>query len=155
MNLDELDCQIIREVQSNFPVTSRPFAALGERLGRDEAEVLARIRRLQDNGVIREIGPVFDLRRLGYISTLCAAKVEPAALDAVVAVINRFPEVTHNYLREHALNVWFTLVADSQERIAAVLDAVRHTDGVVGLFSLPAERVFKIRVRFEAPGNTS
>ena len=155
MSMDNLDRQIIEVVQNEFPIEPRPFQALAERLGTTEQEVLARIAKLQEQRVIREIGPVFELKRLGYISTLCAAKVAAEAAENVAGFLNEFAEVTHNYLRAHEYNIWFTLIASSQERIEEILERVRGHEGVADAVSLPAERTFKIAVNLPAGGSDS
>jgi DNA-binding Lrp family transcriptional regulator len=149
MSLDDLDRKILDRVQSDFPLVSRPFQALAKELGCTEEEILRRIRRMEGEGTIRRIGPIFEIQRLGFTSTLCAAKVSPALIDSVAEYINHFPEVTHNYLRENEYNVWFTLVAPSEERIATILEEIRHRGGVAEVASLPAERTFKINAHLK------
>ena len=148
MTLDDADRKILDAIQRGFPLESRPFAALAERIGSTEGEVLDRIRRLTGDGIIREVGPVFDLKRLGHTSTLCAAQAAPDCVENVAGFINAFPEVTHNYLRDHAFNIWFTLIASSPERIDAILERIRIVPGVLNVMSLPAQRTFKIEVFF-------
>ena len=115
--LDDLDRAILNEIQSHFPIESRAYAEVGRRVGASEEEVLARVSAMTDAGVIRRIGANFTSRKLGYTSTLCAARVPEDRLDRFVAVVNRYPGVTHNYLRRHRYNVWFTLIAESEERL--------------------------------------
>jgi DNA-binding Lrp family transcriptional regulator len=99
------------------------------------------------NGVIRRIGANFTSRKLGYTSTLCAAHVPPEQLDRFVEAVNHYPGVTHNYLRRHYFNVWFTLIAESLERLDQILADISAASGVEVL-SLPAQEVFKIKVDF-------
>jgi len=146
--LDELDWRILESIQADFPVDRRPFQVMAEQLASTETEVLERVRRMSEAGIIRQLGPVFNIRGIGFASTLCAASVEPSALEAVAAAVNAYDETTHNYLREHAFNMWFTLVAPSRERIDAILEDVRQLPGVRELISLPAEKMFKIKVHF-------
>jgi DNA-binding Lrp family transcriptional regulator len=146
--LDDLDRAILNEIQSHFPLVSRPYAEMGKRVGATEAEVLARVQALHDAGVIRRIGANFTSRKLGYTSTLCAARVPPENLERFASVVNRYPGVTHNYLRKHRYNVWFTLIAESPERLAEILEKIRENSGVTEILSLPAKEVFKIRVDF-------
>lgn len=153
MTLDDLDRELLERVQAAFPIEARPFQALAEQVGSTEEDVLARIQRLQSQGVIRQLGPVFDLKRLDHISTLCVARVAPEHVEAVAALVNGFSEVTHNYLREHVYNLWFTVIAPSEERIEAILQIIRAADGVEDVVSLPAERTFKIDVRFATAGD--
>src|SRR5512141_1181267 len=99
--LDDLDKAILNEIQSHFPVVSRPYEEVGGRVGASEAEVVRRVRALMASGVIRRVGANFTSRKLGYTSTLCAAHVPEELLARFVEVVNRYPGVTHNYLRRH------------------------------------------------------
>jgi siroheme decarboxylase len=146
--LDDLDRAILNEIQSHFPLVPRPYEEMGRRVGATEAEVLARVKNLHEAGIIRRIGANFTSRKLGYTSTLCAARVAPESLERFAAVVNRYPGVTHNYLRKHRYNVWFTLIAESQERLAKILEEIREASGAEEILSLPAKEVFKIKVDF-------
>jgi DNA-binding Lrp family transcriptional regulator len=146
--LDELDRAILNEIQSHFPIVARPYAEVGVRVGATEAEVLARVMAMTEAGIIRRLGANFTSRKLGYTSTLCAARVDPESLDHFVAMVNRYPGVTHNYLRRHRYNVWFTLIAESEERLQQILTEICRTSGVTELLSLPAQEIFKIKVDF-------
>lgn len=148
--LDDIDRRILDRIQHDFPIVSRPFAELGKQLGVSEAEILARVQRLQETGVIRQIGGVFELRQTQHVSTLCAATVDPQHLDVVANVVNAYAEVTHNYLREHTFNLWFTVIAPSKQRLNEILGDIRQTEGIKQLLDLPAEKVYKIRVNFAA-----
>ncbi|MCK9376164.1 MAG: AsnC family transcriptional regulator [Syntrophobacterales bacterium] len=147
-SLDDLDRAILNEIQSHFPIVSRPYAAMGDRVGATEAEVLTRVQAMAEGGIIRRIGANFTSRKLGYTSTLCAARVAPDKLDDFVAVVNRYPGVTHNYLRRHRYNVWFTLIAESEARLNQILADISRASGVPEILSLPAQEVFKIKVDF-------
>jgi DNA-binding Lrp family transcriptional regulator len=146
--LDDLDRAILNEIQSHFPIESRPYAEVGRRVGASEEEVLARVAAMAEAGVIRRLGANFTSRKLGYTSTLVAAQVPPDKLDHFVAVVNRYPGVTHNYLRRHRYNVWFTLIAESAERLDQILEEISLASGVAEILSLPAQEVFKIKVDF-------
>jgi siroheme decarboxylase len=147
-SLDDLDRAILNEIQSHFPIVSRPYAEVGSRVGASEAEVLARVTAMAEAGIIRRLGANFTSRKLGYTSTLCAVRVEPEYLDQFVAVVNRYPGVTHNYLRQHRYNVWFTLIAESEDRLSQILEEISLASEVAELLSLPAHEVFKIKVDF-------
>jgi siroheme decarboxylase len=147
-DLDELDKAILNEIQSHFPIASRPYAEVGRRVGASEDEVLARVRAMTEAGIIRRLGANFTSRKLGYTSTLCAARVPPDKLDRFVAVVNRYPGVTHNYLRRHRYNVWFTLIAESEERLNQILEEISRAAQIEEILSLPAQEVFKIKVDF-------
>ncbi|MDD5153302.1 MAG: AsnC family transcriptional regulator [Desulfovibrionales bacterium] len=146
--MDAIDRVILNEIQSHFPIESRPYATIGERLQLTETEVLDRIRRLQDRGIIRRLGANFDSRRLGYMTTLCGAKVPPERLEEFVRVVNSYHGVTHNYLRRHAFNVWFTFIAESSEAIERQLGEITEKTGVK-VYDFPAVRLFKIKAEFK------
>ena len=145
--LDDLDRAILNEIQSHFPIVSRPYAEVGSRVGASETEVLARVANLAAAGIIRRLGANFTSRKLGYTSTLCAARVPEEKLDHFVALVNRYPGVSHNYLRRHHYNVWFTLIAESTARLDEILKEISAASGVEVL-SFPAQEVFKIKVDF-------
>ena len=149
VDLDEMDRTILNEIQSHFPIDSRPYQVLADRLGCSEEEVLRRVRSLKDKEIIRRIGANCNSRRLGYTSTLCAARVSPEQMERFVEVVNNYPGVTHNYRRDHDYNVWFTLIARTKEDIERILHEITDVTGVSEVISLPAERLFKIQVDFE------
>ena len=147
---DSLDCtdrRLLDIIQTDFPLAARPYAILGAAVGLGERETLERVRDLRRRGIIRRIGANFQSSRLGFASTLCAAAVPPEKLADFVETINEYPNITHNYLRAHRYNVWFTLIAPGQSAIQATLAAITAGTGVAVL-NLPASRVYKIRVDF-------
>ncbi len=146
-SLDDLDRAILNEIQSHLPIVSRPYEEVGRRVGAPEGEVIRRVRAMARAGIIRRLGANFTSRKLGYTSTLCAAMVPEAKLEQFVEVVNRYPGVTHNYLRRHRYNVWFTLIAESEARLEQILQEVSRASGVEVL-SLPAQEIFKIKVDF-------
>ena len=145
--MDSLDRQLLDIIQTDFPLTPRPYAELGQRLGIPEEEALELVRTLRGRKIIRRLGANFQSAKLGFVSTLCAAKVPEDKLDAFIAEVNARPGVTHNYLREHNYNVWFTLISPSREEAQAVLDEISARTGVA-ILNLPATKLFKIRVDF-------
>lgn len=147
--MDDTDRRILNRIQSNFPVTARPYAAIGQELDLTEDEVLARVGRLKRIGIIRRIGGNFSPEKLGFVSTLCAASVPEEKLEAFAAAVNRYPGVTHNYMRDNPFNVWFTFIAPSMDVIDDNLAAIAEETGVHGILNLPATRVFKIRAKFD------
>lgn len=146
--LDDIDRAILNQIQSAFPIVPRPYAATAEKLGLSEAEVLTRVQRLVDLGIIRRIGANFNSRLLGYTSTLCAAAVPPAQIETFNAVVNQYAGVTHNYLRRHRLNIWFTLIAPSAARLEEIIQEIKIKSGIREIYSFPARRIFKIQVDF-------
>ena len=147
--LDEMDRMILNEIQSHFPIEARPYQVLGEKLGCSEEEALQRVQDLKDREVIRRIGANCNSRKLGYTSTLCAAKVPSRLMERFVEVVNSYMGVTHNYRRDHDYNIWFTLIAPSEEKIERILGEIIELTEVGEVISLPAERLFKIQVDFE------
>ena len=145
--MDQLDKKILDIIQTDFPVLSRPYREIGRQTGLTEAEALARVRALQEKGVIRRIGANFQSRKLGWHSTLCAASVPEDRLDEFVAEVNRHSGVTHNYLRNHSQNVWFTYIAPSEEYVGRALAEITAKTGIE-ILNLPAEKMFKIQVDF-------
>ena len=147
--MDEVDKKILNIIQTGFPVAAHPYEELAGQVGETTEEVVDRIRRLKADGLIRRVGATFDSSRLGYASTLCAMQVPLERVDEVADVINSYDSVTHNYLREDVFNVWFTVIAESEERIEAIIDEIRDRTGIVRILNLPAVRLFKVKVAFE------
>ena len=145
--LDSLDRRILDIIQSDFPLERRPYAVIGQRLGIAEGEVFERVRSMRARGVIRRLGANFQSAGLGFVSTLCAASVAPERLNDFVQRVNALPGVTHNYLRAHRYNVWFTLISPSREEQERILAELSSETGV-GILDLPARRLYKIRVDF-------
>ena len=145
--MDPLDKQILDVIQTGFPLTPRPYEELGRELGLTEAEVLARVRGLTQRGIIRRLGASFQSKALGWHSTLCAAKVPEEKIDQFVAAVNKHPGVTHNYLRQHDYNVWFTFIGPSWDAVCKTLDSITEETGI-DILNLPAKRMFKIKVDF-------
>ena len=147
--MEKKEKALLNEIQSNFPIVSRPFEEIGNRLDLTEDEVINAVKRLKDSGVIRRIGGNFHSRRLDYTSTLCAAKVPEDKIERFVQMVNRYPGVTHNYLRNNAYNVWFTFIAEDMEVIERSLREIAQETGIHDILNLPAEEMYKIKVDFE------
>ncbi len=145
--MDSRNRELLNEIQAGFPVEPHPYRIIGERIGMSEAEVLARIADLKREGIIRRIGASINSRRLGYVSTLLAARVAPDKFDSFVEIVNACPGVTHNYERKHGYNVWFTLIAPSAAEKDRIIKNLLDSTGI-DILELPAKRIFKIRVDF-------
>lgn len=145
--MDSIDKKLLDIIQTGFPIVPRPYAELGEQLGITEAEALSRVRALKGKKIIRRLGANFQSSKLGFRSTLCAAKVPDDKMELFVTEVNKLPGVTHNYIRDHAYNVWFTLIGSSWEFVCATLDDVTQRTGIK-ILNLPATRMYKIRVDF-------
>ena len=154
--LDETDKQLLNLMQGSFALDRRPFALIAERAGLAEAEVLTRVARLLDKRIIREITPIFDTRAFGYASMLVAAKVDPAHPHRAAQFINTHPGVTHNYLRDHDFNLWFTIAVEAGSKLGlqGTLDVIADRTGAESIRQLPTLRLFKIRMDLEMAGGT-
>ena len=147
--MDDTDKAILNRIQSDFPITSRPYQAIGNALGISETEVIDRLVRLKDMGIIRRIGGNFVPGKLGFVSTLCAAHVPEEKIEEFAQIVNQFTGVTHNYQRDNRYNVWFTFIAPSREKILENLQLISEKSGVDEIIDLPATKVFKIRAQFD------
>jgi len=154
--LDDLDKRLLNLMQGSFPIEERPFASVARAAEVAEDEVLRRISRLVDERIIREITPIFDTRALGYKSMLVAAKVPAANPHRAAGIINAHPGVSHNYLRNHEFNLWFTLAVepDSTLGLQGTLDALARETGAESIRQLPTLKLFKIRMDLEMVGDT-
>jgi len=149
--LDDTDKQLLNLLQGSFPIARRPFAAIADAAGLTEDDVLERTARLLDKRIIREITPIFDTRALGYESMLVAAKVDSEHPHRAAQVINSHPGVTHNYLRNHEFNLWFTLAVEpgSPLGMQGTLEVLREKTGAESVRQLPTLKLFKIRMDLE------
>jgi len=147
--VDEVDLKLLALVQDGFPISSRPFRELGEALGLEEDEVISRLDELQKEGLVRRIGPILDLRRMGRSGILAALAVPLDEADGAADIVNPYPEVSHNYLRpnDSGYNLWFT-VSGTEERIQDILQEIQAKTGRKMLV-LPTLRIFKIGVKFD------
>jgi len=147
--MDEIDKKLLNEIQSGFPVSPRPYLDLGGRLGISEDEAIERVKTLKEKGIIRRIGGSVNSRKLGFASTLCAARVREDRIGMFVEEVNSYSGVTHNYLRDNDYNIWFTFIAPDSEAIEKSLKEISAKTGVSNILNMPAERMFKIKVDFE------
>lgn len=144
--LDDIDRRLLDEHQRGFPLCERPFAEVGRRLGIGETEVIARLRRLTAAGAVSRVGAVLAPRGIGA-STLAAMAVPPERLDQVAELVNGFPEVNHNYEREHRFNLWFVLTASDRACLDQVLAAISAATGLTVL-DLPMLEEYHIDLGF-------
>ena len=149
--MDKTDRRILRELQHDFPLSERPYEVIAERLQLSAEQLWTAVQRMLDEGIIRRMGASFDSKKLGFSSTLAAVRVEPELVDRAAEVVGQFPEVTHNYLRNDAFNIWFTLIAADEDRIESVLEEIRTTLSLekTAVLNLPVKRLFKLDARFE------
>jgi len=154
--LDEADKRLMNLLQSSFPLDPEPFAAIAAAAELDLDDVLARTQRLLDGRIIREITPIFDTRALGYDSMLVAAKVDAEHPHRAAQIVNSHPGVSHNYLRTHEFNLWFTIATppDSELGLAGTLDVLMRQTGAESMRQLPTLTLFKINMNLEMEKDT-
>ena len=141
-----LEKRILNDFQHDLPLSATPYDDIAQQLGVSEDEILNTITRLQDNGVISRVGPVFTPNRIG-VSTLAAMSIPEAELECVARIISAFPEVNHNYQREHTFNLWFVVTASSEEHLEIVLHEIeQHAEHP--LMSLPMLEDYHIDLGF-------
>ena len=136
-------------LQSDFPLTREPWKAIGEKAGITEQEVFGRVGELKKKNVVRQVGAIFDTRRLGYTSTLVAMRFPPDGLDKAAQFLNRHPGISHNYARDGQFNLWFTLAVPPGQSIPDEVETLGHLTGAEATRLLPTIRFFKIGVNFD------
>ena len=147
-NLDSVDRRIINTLQGGFPISAHPYADAATRLGIDESNLLQRLQRMLDRGLLSRFGPLYRAERMGGAVTLAAMQVPPEDLDRVAGLVNALPEVAHNYQRAHRFNLWFVVAVDRQPRIAEILDRIRAESGYP-VYDMPKLEEYYIGFRVE------
>jgi DNA-binding Lrp family transcriptional regulator len=150
--IDETDRKILQLIQDDFPLVSEPWLEISNRLNLKEADVIKRLKRLIETGVVLRIGPIFDSSKMGLkAATLVAMKVPKSQVNAVASIVNQYENVSHNYEREDEYNVWFTLAAPSSKELAKNLGEIKQKTGVKenDVLELPTVNRFKINVNFQ------
>jgi siroheme decarboxylase len=153
--LDDLDRELLNAVQWDFPLVTRPFAAIGERLGVEETVARERVQKVKDAGVLRQLSAIFDTRALGYNSALVAAKVDPDTIDEAAAVVSEHPGVSHNYKRNHAYNLWYTVAVPPGASLDEHIDVLHRDSGASVTRKLPTITLYKIGVKLDMTGQTA
>ncbi|MFM9022557.1 MAG: Lrp/AsnC family transcriptional regulator, partial [Solirubrobacterales bacterium] len=154
--LSDRDRELLNLMQGSFPIAERPYAEVAAELGVTEEEVLADVQRLLDDRIIRQVTPIYDTRAFGYGSMLVAAKVDPEHPWRAAKIVNSHPGVSHNYLRNHDFNMWFTIAVeeDSKLGLQGTLDVLQEKTGAESIRQLPTLKLFKIRMDLEMQGDT-
>ena len=154
--LEDLDKRLLNLMQGRFPIEPRPYARVAELAEITEEQAMARVQHLLDERIIRQVTPIFDTRALGYSSMLVAAKVDAENPHRAANVINAHPGVSHNYLRNHEFNLWFTIATepDSKLGLEGTLDVLAREAGAESVRQLPTLKLFKIRMDLEMEGST-
>jgi DNA-binding Lrp family transcriptional regulator len=152
--LDKLDRLIINAIQDQFPTEPRPFEIISKSLNQQfnlnttETDILSRVRKLKENGFIRRLGAIFDSRALGYYSTLFAAKVPTDKITEFSKIVNSNNYVTHNYVRDNPINIWFTFCYENPNQLVQFLENLKMQSGILDIFEVSSKKLYKIRAVF-------
>jgi DNA-binding Lrp family transcriptional regulator len=147
--MDQLDRNIINKLQHNFPVCGRPFAHVAEELGSNEDEVIKRVQHMLDEGLLTRFGPMYNAANMGGALSLCAMKVPEKDFEDIAEKVNAFPQVAHNYQRDHEMNMWFVLATESEEDIGDTLAEIEKVTGI-RVYNMPKEKEFFVGLHFKA-----
>ena len=146
--MDSLDRAIINELQGGFPICDHPYATVARNLGTTEDELLIRLSKMEQERIYSRFGPMYHAERMGGGLTLAALQVPDERYDEVTELVNKFPEVAHNYAREHDLNMWFVVATERPERISEVIDEIEKQTGL-HVYNMPKQQEFFIGLKFE------
>lgn len=147
--LDATDRAVVNRLQDGLAIVDRPYAAVAEELGLDESDLLARLERLLEAGVLSRFGPMYHAEKMGGGLSLAAMAVPAERFEAVAETVNALPEVAHNYARDHALNMWFVLASEDPERVPAAIREIERATGLT-VHDMPKRREFYVGLRFQA-----
>ena len=146
--MDATDRDIVNKLQGGFPLCERPYAEAAAKLGLNEDELIRRVEALLENGTLTRFGPMYHAERLGGALTLAAMKIPPQDFERVAQIVNGFPEVAHNYEREHDFNMWFVLATETPQRISEIIGAIEQATGYT-VYNMPKLEEFFVGLRFE------
>ncbi|HUI05515.1 MAG TPA: Lrp/AsnC family transcriptional regulator [Verrucomicrobiae bacterium] len=154
---DTVEVALLNQIQTEVPVAEHPFAELGRKIGATEEQVIQRLESLKSAGIIRQISAIFDTRSLGYASSLVGARVDPARVDEAAAVISQHPGVSHNYLRNHTFNLWYTIAVSPLSKLGLekTVEILHRESGAESTRLLPTLKLYKIGVKFDVGGDES
>lgn len=146
-SLDRFDRRIINRLQDGFPISACPYREVAAELGTTEATLLARVEALLEKGVLTRFGPMYHAERLGGALTLAAMRIQPDDFERVAEQVNAFPEVAHNYQRDHDLNMWFVIATESPDQIDAVIRSIESSTGYP-VYNMPKKEEFFVGLKF-------
>ena len=147
--MDDIDKAIVNHLQNGFPVCESPYQKVAEQLGLTEAILIERLAKLLDDGVLSRFGPMYHAEAMGGALTLAAVKAPEAQFDGIADTINAFPEVAHNYARNHALNMWFVIATETPERIAEVIQSIEAKTRL-SVYNMPKLNEYFVKLKLEA-----
>lgn len=143
--MDHLDRQIINQMQGGFPVIDRPFQTVAEQLKTSESEIMTRIRFMLDDGLLTRFGPMFNIDKMGGKFSLCAMQIPEAQFDDIADKVNAFSEVAHNYERDHRLNMWFVIAAESISLLEETIHQIEQSTGL-NVYNFPKQKEFYVNL---------
>ncbi|MDD2760110.1 MAG: AsnC family transcriptional regulator [Methylomonas sp.] len=147
--MDAIDKTIVNRLQQGFPICESPYRRVAEELGLAEADLLNRLQALLADGVLSRFGPMYHAEQMGGALTLAALKVPEQRFDEVTDIVNAFPEVAHNYARNHVLNMWFVLATEKPEQVQSVIAKIENQTGL-SVYNMPKIVEYFVGLRFEA-----
>jgi len=147
--MDEIDKLIINALQDGFPICDAPYRQVAIGLGLNEHDLIARLQALLANGVLTRFGPLYNAEQMGGALTLAAVKAPVERFDEIVAIINAFPEVAHNYARSHELNMWFVIATETPEQIQQTINAIEQATGLT-VYNMPKIKEYFVNLKLEA-----
>ena len=147
--MDEIDRHIINTLQTGFPICDAPYQQVAIQLGLTEQALIERLQVLLDNGTLTRFGPLYHAELMGGALTLAAVKAPPERFDEVTGIINAFPEVAHNYARNHALNMWFVIATETPEQIQHTITAIEKQTGLT-VYNMPKINEYFVGLKLEA-----
>ncbi len=146
--MDDLDRRIINQLQGGFPVSDRPYRDAARKLGSSESELITRIRCMLDDGLLTRFGPLFHAERMGGALSLCALKVPDERFEEVMEIVNSFPEVAHNYQREHEMNMWFVLATETPEQLDEMIHRIEKYTGL-DVYNFPKQAEYYVGLNLQ------
>jgi DNA-binding Lrp family transcriptional regulator len=146
---DDIDAKLINHLQEGFPICESPYLQVANELGLTEIDVLARLKNLLDNGTLTRFGALYHAEKMGGALTLAALKVPEMDFETVAEIVNAFPEVAHNYARNHELNMWFVVATETAEQLAVTLTAIELQTGLT-VFNMPKINEYFVGLKLEA-----
>jgi siroheme decarboxylase len=147
--MDEIDRHIINALQDGFPICDAPYQQVAVQLGLTELELINRLQVLLDNGTLTRFGPLYHAELMGGALTLAAVKAPPVRFAEVTGIINAFPEVAHNYARNHALNMWFVIATETPEQIQNTITEIEQQTGLT-VVNMPKINEYFVGLKLEA-----
>ena len=147
--MDDIDRKIINSLQGDFPITDRPYRQIAEQLGINEEQLIQHLKRLLEDQTLTRFGPMYDIQKLGGSFSLCAIQVPEQRFAEVTQIVNSFPEVAHNYERDHKFNMWYVLATESLEQIDSTNQAIEKKTGL-RVYNMPKLQEFFVGLHFQA-----